>query len=60
MQIDKQQVLDLIKERGGDHKAAQQHLPDQVDPEQHGDLLSRFGVDPSDVISRLGGSGLSI
>jgi hypothetical protein len=61
MQIDKQQILDLIKDRGGDYQAAQQELPDKVDPQQHGDLLSRFGVDPSDIMSRLGGgSGFSL
>jgi hypothetical protein len=53
------QILDMLRKRGDDDKAAQaaQELPDQVNPEQHGDLLSRVGVDPKDVVGGLGGVG---
>lgn len=30
-------------------------LPDQVDPQQHGDLLAKFGLDPQDLLG--GGLG---
>src|SRR3954452_23804416 len=45
MEIPKEAILKLIRERLGGDKAqeADQELPDQVDPEQHSDLLSKFG-----------------
>ena len=57
MQIPKEQVLDFLREQGkGDQVGeAEQQLPDQVDPEQHKDLLDKLGVDPQDL---LGGIGL--
>jgi hypothetical protein len=57
MEIPKDQILDLLREQGKDDKVgqAEQELPDQVDPEQHADLLSKLGIDPQDVIGKLGG-----
>ena len=57
MEIPKDAILKLIRERMGGEKAdqANQELPDQVDPEQHGDLLSKFGVDPKELLG--GGLG---
>ena len=57
MEIPKDKVLDLLREQGKDDQVdqAQQELPDQVDPEQHKELLDRLGVDPQDL---LGGIGL--
>lgn len=54
MQIDKQQVVELLQERGDNDKAeqAKQQLPDQVDPEEHGDLLSRVGVEPQELLAK--------
>jgi len=56
MHIDKQQIVDLLRERGDDAKAteADQELPDKVDHLQHGDLLSRFGIDPQELLGRVG------
>jgi hypothetical protein len=56
MQIDKQQIVSLLRERGEHGKAseAEQQLPDQVDHEEHGGLLGRLGVDPQEVLGRLG------
>jgi hypothetical protein len=54
MQFDKQTVIDLITEQiGPEHtnRAAQQ-LPDQVDQEQHADVLQQFGVNPQDLVTR--------
>jgi hypothetical protein len=57
MQIDKDQIIALLRERGDDSKAdqAQQDLPDQVDTDQDGGLLSKLGIDPSDLLGALGG-----
>lgn len=34
---------------------AKQELPDQVDPEQRSDLLQKFGLNPQELLSKLGG-----
>lgn len=55
MQIDKNQLLEMLRAQGHHDKAAQarEQLPDTIDTEQHQDLLSRIGIDPSN----LGGLG---
>ena len=57
MNIDKNQILELLRSQGDHDKAQQadQELPDQVDPEQHAGLLQKFGLDPQDLIGKLGG-----
>jgi hypothetical protein len=57
MQIPKEQILDLLREQGKDDQVgeADQQLPDQVDPEQDSGLLQKFGLDPSELLSRFGG-----
>ena len=52
MEIPKQQILSLIESRmgSGQAQAAADQLPDQVDHEQHADLLSTFGIDPQELI----------
>jgi hypothetical protein len=64
MQIPKDMVMSFIRERiGGDHAAqADAQLPDQVDHEQHADLLNQLGVNPQDLLSHVsnqGGGGLA-
>jgi hypothetical protein len=56
MQIDKQQILELLRSRGDQQQAAQAEteLPDQVDTDQHGDLLSKFGINPAELLGGLG------
>ena len=51
MEIPKDQILQLLHDRGDHDKAdqADQQLPDQVDPEQHSDLLNKIGINPSDL-----------
>jgi hypothetical protein len=51
MEIDKQTILNLIREHGhAEHvETAQQHLPDKVDTDQHQGLLEQFGLN-SDTI----------
>ena len=59
MQIDKEQILQLLRERGEGDKADQaaSQLPDQVDTDQHADVLQRLGIDPSHLTGALGGVG---
>ena len=54
MQFDKQTVLELIEQQMGSQQAQQaaQQLPDQVDHEQHADLLQQFSVNPQDLLTR--------
>jgi hypothetical protein len=57
MQIDKEQVLELLRSRGDHDKAqqAEQELPDQVDTDQHAGMLQKFGLDPKELLGGLGG-----
>jgi hypothetical protein len=57
MQLDKQAVVDFIEHEAGASLAreAMGQLPEPVDHERHGDLLRQFGVDPLELIKRLGG-----
>jgi hypothetical protein len=57
MQIDKEQIIAFLRERGEAAKAeqAQQELPGQVDTESDSGLLSKLGIDPSDLLGGLGG-----
>jgi hypothetical protein len=57
MQIPKDQILSLIRDQAGDTQAQQatNELPDQVDHEQHADLLRKFNIDPQDLLQRFGG-----
>jgi hypothetical protein len=54
MQVDKRTVIDLIKEQMGSEHAdrAAQQLPEQVDHEQHADVLQQFGENPQDLMTR--------
>jgi hypothetical protein len=57
VEIPKEQILQMLRERGNHDQAQQadQQLPDQVDPEQHKDLLGRLGIDPGQILGGLGG-----
>lgn len=58
MNIDKNQIVQLLREQG--HPQAdqvEQELPDQVDTEQHGNLLSKFGINPQELLGKFGGGG---
>lgn len=57
MEIPKDQILQMLRDRGDHDKAdqADQELPDQVDPEQHGETLEKHGLDPKDLMGKLGG-----
>jgi hypothetical protein len=57
MEIPKDQILQLLRDRGDHAKAdqADQQLPDNVDPEQHGDLLDKIGINPGDLLEGIEG-----
>ena len=59
MQLDKNMILDLLRERGQGDQASQaeQELPDQVDTDKDGGLLQKFGLDPQDLIQKFTSGG---
>jgi hypothetical protein len=59
VQIDKNSILELLRSQGQHDQAqqAQNELPDQVDTEQHAGLLGKFGLNPQDLIAKLGSGG---
>ena len=59
MQIDKDMILNLLRDRGQQDQAqqAEQELPDQVDTERDSGLLEKYGINPQDLIGKLGGGG---
>lgn len=57
MQFDKHQIIEFLKSRG-DHDQAQQadqELPEKVDTDQHSSILSKLGLNASDLPGGLGG-----
>ena len=59
MNIDKSQILELLRSRGDHDQAgqAERELPDQVDTDRDGGLLSKFGLDIGDLLQQFGGGG---
>jgi hypothetical protein len=59
MQIDKNQIIELLKSQGDHGKAAQadQELPGQVDTDADAGLLGKLGLDPMDLIKMVTGGG---
>jgi predicted Rdx family selenoprotein len=57
MEIPKDKIIEMIKQHGHADQAgeAEQELPDQVDPERDSGLLSKFGLEPKDLLGKLGG-----
>ena len=57
MQIPKDQIISLIESRMGGQQAQQasQELPDQVDHEQHADLLQKYNINPQELLQKFGG-----
>ena len=60
MNIDKSQIIDLLKSQGHNRKAeqAEGELPGKVDTDndEHKNLLGKFGIDPSELLSKFGGN----
>lgn len=51
MEIDRAQVIKVLRERGDDDSArrAQDELPQRFDPDEHAQLLLSYGVDAQDL-----------
>lgn len=60
MEIPKDKILELLRSRGDDGKAdqADKELPDRVDTEHDAGLLSKLGIDPSDLLGKFGGGNI--
>jgi len=56
MEIPKDKILEVLRERGDHDKAqqAEQELPDRVDHEEHANLLEKHGIDPKDLMGKIG------
>jgi hypothetical protein len=56
MEIPKDKIVELLKQRGDHDKAdqAEQELPDTVDHEQHADLLEKLGIKPQEMLGEIG------
>jgi hypothetical protein len=56
MEIPKDKIIELLKQRGDHDKAAQaeQELPDTVDHEQHADLLEKHAINPKELVGKIG------
>jgi hypothetical protein len=57
MEIPKEKILELLRQQGDHDKAgqAEQELPDKVDTDRDSGLLARLGIDPQDLLGKLGG-----
>jgi hypothetical protein len=56
MQIPREKVVGLLRDRGQDDLAdqAENRLPEQIDLDQHADLLKEHGVEPQELLGRIG------
>lgn len=59
MQIDKSQIIQLLKSQGKEQQAQQAdaELPQHVDHEKDSSLLTKFGLDPADLMKLVSGGG---
>ena len=57
MEIDKSQIVELLKSRGDDAqvKQAQGELPDKVDTDKDSGLLDKYGINAQDLMGKLPG-----
>jgi hypothetical protein len=57
MEIPKEKVLEMLHEQGKGDQAeqAKQELPNKVDHEKHSGLLEKFGLNPKDLLGKIGG-----
>lgn len=59
MNIPKDQILQFLKDRGSHDQADQAagELPEQVDTDRDAGLLGKFGINPQELLGKLGGLG---
>jgi hypothetical protein len=57
MEIPKDKILELLRQRGEHDKAEQadKELPGQVDPDRDQGTLEKLGIDPQDLLGNLPG-----
>jgi hypothetical protein len=56
VEIPKDKIIEFLKERGEHDKAEElnREAPDTVDHERHSDLLAKHGIDPKELLGRVG------
>jgi len=56
MEIPKEKVIELLKKEGQSEKAhkLEQELPEKVDHELHSDILEKHGVNPQELVGKIG------
>ena len=56
MEIDRQHVIELLREKGHDQRV--QHaidaLPEKIDHEKHAQELEKLGIDPGELAAKAG------
>jgi hypothetical protein len=59
VELDKDTVIKFIEEHVGGDQAnqAKSELPEKVDTDKDAGLLQKFGIDPSDLLGKLGDLG---
>ncbi len=58
MEINKQEILELLRSRG-EHDTADQaetELPEEVDTDQHAAKLDQLGINPAELLGGIGGT----
>jgi hypothetical protein len=58
MEIDKQEIIDMLRGRGEDDIAdvAERELPAQVDTDEHRVKLDQLGINATDLLGGIGGT----
>jgi hypothetical protein len=61
MEIDKQHVIDLLREKGKDEhvQKAIDELPEKIDHEKHAQQLEKLGIDPGELAQKAAHSFLN-
>jgi len=56
MEIDRQHVLELLREKGKDERVqhAIDSLPEKIDHEKHAQELEKLGIDPGELLAKAG------
>jgi hypothetical protein len=56
VEIPKDKIVEFLKERGDHDKAAaaERDLPDKVDHEEHSNLVEQHGIDPKELLGKVG------
>ena len=54
MEIDRQHVIDLLREKGKDQHVqhALDQLPEKIDHEKHAQELQKLGIDPGELVEK--------